>query len=96
MLRAIMPKVESLVLYLDHIAERGRDLFRVACERDLEGIVGKYAHGVYHIDGRTTSWIKVKYSGYSQMESRHELFDQRMIRRPRGRGRSMTPELKLV
>lgn len=38
-LLAIMPKVECRVLYLDHIAERGLDLFRVACERDLEGKV---------------------------------------------------------
>jgi hypothetical protein len=33
-LRRIMPLVESRVLYLDHIRERGRDLFRVACGRD--------------------------------------------------------------
>ncbi len=32
---AIMPPVECRELYLDHIAEGGRDLFRVACERDL-------------------------------------------------------------
>ena len=46
-----MPKVESRVLFLDSIAERGCDLFRVACERDLEGIVGKWAHGTYQSDG---------------------------------------------
>ncbi len=34
---AIMPPVECRELYLDHIAEGGRDLFRVACERDLAG-----------------------------------------------------------
>jgi len=31
--------------------QRGRDLFRVACERDLEGIVGKWAHGTYQTTG---------------------------------------------
>ena len=50
-LRAIMPRMESRVLYLDHIEQRGCDLFRAACARDLEGIVGKYAHGVYQSDG---------------------------------------------
>ena len=42
-LRAIMPKVELRVLYLDHVAGRGQDLFRAASERDLEGVIGKYA-----------------------------------------------------
>lgn len=32
---AHMPAVESRLLYLDHLAECGRDLFRVACERDF-------------------------------------------------------------
>jgi bifunctional non-homologous end joining protein LigD len=41
-LLAIMPAVECRALYLDHLAARGRDLFRVACERDLEGVVGKW------------------------------------------------------
>ena len=33
--------VECRVLFLDNIAERGCDLFRVAFEGDLEGIVEK-------------------------------------------------------
>jgi ATP-dependent DNA ligase len=60
---------------LEHVAARGRDLFRVACERDLEGIVGKCAHGTYHSEGRSTSWLKIKNAAYSQMEGRHELFE---------------------
>ena len=74
-LAAIMPKVECRVLFLDSIPERGRDLFRVACERDLEGIVGKWAHGTYQPDGSRTSWLKIKNPVYSQMVDRHELFD---------------------
>jgi bifunctional non-homologous end joining protein LigD len=81
-LLAIMPAVECRALYLDHVAERGRDLFRVACERDLEGIVGKWAHGTYQIGG-TTSWLKMKNPDYSQSVDRHELFQAR-----RGRGTS--------
>jgi len=75
----IMPGIECRLLYLDHIASRGADLFRVACERDLEGIVGKYAHGTYRTDGRATSWLKVKNRTYSQMEGRAELFDRRSV-----------------
>jgi bifunctional non-homologous end joining protein LigD len=59
-LRRILPAVESRLLYLDHIAERGCDLFRSACERDLEGIVAKWARGTYQTDGRRTSWLKIR------------------------------------
>ena len=75
-LRRIMPWVESRLRYLDHIERRGVDLFKVACERDLEGVVGKWADGSYLSDPRTTSWVKIKNPGYSQVEGRHELFDQ--------------------
>ena len=53
------------------------DLFRVACERDLEGVVGKWANGSYLSDARSTSWVKIKNSSYSQMEGRHEQFERR-------------------
>jgi bifunctional non-homologous end joining protein LigD len=76
-LRAIMPKVESRLLYVDHIAERGRDLFRAACDRDIEGIVAKWAHGTYQTDSRRTSWLKIKNAEYTQMRDRHELFESR-------------------
>lgn len=91
----ILPVVEGRVLYLDHIAERGRDLFRAACERDLEGIVAKWVHGTYQTGGRRTSWLKIKNPAYSQMEGRHELFSSRRRDRPR-RGAAIAPELQLV
>jgi bifunctional non-homologous end joining protein LigD len=74
-LRRIMPRVESRLQFMDHIEERGIDLFRVACDRDLEGIVGKWKGGSYSTDGRSTSWVKIKNPVYSQMEGRHELFN---------------------
>jgi bifunctional non-homologous end joining protein LigD len=82
-LLAVMPTIDCRVLYLDHLAERGRELFRVACERDLEGIVGKWAHGTYQTDGRSTSWVKIKNREYSQIRDRHELFS---TRQPGGAG----------
>jgi ATP-dependent DNA ligase len=69
-----MPRIETRLLYLDHIAERGRGLYRAACARDLESIVGKWAEGTYQSHGRCTSWVKVKNPKYSQMVDRHELF----------------------
>jgi len=32
-----MPAVECRLVYLDAIAQRGCEVFRVGCERDLEG-----------------------------------------------------------
>jgi len=44
-LRNIMPRVQSRLLYVDHLERRGCGLYHAACERDLEGIVGKWAKG---------------------------------------------------
>ena len=51
----IMPKVESRVLLMEHIGQRGCDLFAAACERDLEGIVAKWRLGCYTSEGNSTS-----------------------------------------
>jgi bifunctional non-homologous end joining protein LigD len=91
----IMPTIESRLLYLDQIVGRGCDLFRVACERDLEGIVAKWGRGTYRTDGRATSWLKIKNPEYSQMRERHELFASRGSEGAR-RGRAlMRPDLVL-
>lgn len=94
-LLAIMPTVQCPLLYLDHLAERGRDPFRVACAQDLEGIVGKWAHGTYQTDGRSTSWLKIKNPDYSQIRDRHELFSTRQPEGLRRRGLAFRPELRL-
>ena len=85
------------MLYLDHLAERGCDLFRVACERDLEGIVGKWTGGTYQTDGRNTSWVKVKNREYSQAVGRSDLFEARRSNETRGAsGASQRLELRLL
>jgi ATP-dependent DNA ligase len=90
----IMPTIETRLLYLDHIEHRGRDLFRAACERDLEGVVAKYARGTYRTDGRATSWLKIKNPQYTQMRDRHELLAARGVYGRRGRA-PMRPDLVL-
>jgi hypothetical protein len=42
-----VPRRDSRLLYVDHVGRRGRDLFHVVCNRDMEGIVGKLAHAPY-------------------------------------------------
>lgn len=45
MLRKIVPRRGARLLYVDHIEGPGEDLFRLTCERDLEGIVAKWKRG---------------------------------------------------
>jgi len=54
-LKRILPRRDSRLLYVDHIASRGFDLFREACRLDLEGVVGKWREGPYEADGVSTS-----------------------------------------
>jgi bifunctional non-homologous end joining protein LigD len=42
LLRKLLPRPSRSVLYVDHVAN-GTELFRVICERDMEGIVAKRA-----------------------------------------------------
>jgi ATP-dependent DNA ligase len=91
-----MPRAESRLRYVDHVRERGRDLYREACARDLEGIVAKWARGRYETDGVSTSWLKIKNPNYSQWEGRRELFEERRDRRQRRRSNWRAPVLRLA
>ncbi|HTZ99745.1 MAG TPA: DNA ligase D [Candidatus Aquilonibacter sp.] len=50
---------DSLIRYSDHEVEKGRELFELARDRGLEGIIGKQLHSVYP-EGRTKAWLKFK------------------------------------
>jgi bifunctional non-homologous end joining protein LigD len=91
----VMNRVQSRVRYVDHIRSDGIRFFELACERDLEGIVAKYARGTYRSDDYATSWIKVKNPRYSQAEGRAELFDQRRSVEQKPRERVRAPILLL-
>jgi bifunctional non-homologous end joining protein LigD len=95
-LREIMPRIESRLLYVDHLEARGLALFRAACERDLEGIVGKWREGRYETDGMSTSWVKIKNPGYTHMVGRRELFEQRRDERQQRRRNWRSPMLCLT
>ena len=64
-------------------------------ERDLEGIVAKWAHGTYQRDRRRTSGLKIKNPEYSQIEGRAELFNQRADARRAVKIRTTAPALAL-
>jgi bifunctional non-homologous end joining protein LigD len=78
---------ETRLRLLGHVPARGRDLFRLVCDHDAEGVVAKWSGGTYHVDGRTTSWLKIKNPSYSQAVGRHEAFE--------GRGSSRRPAVPM-
>ncbi|MBI4463015.1 MAG: ATP-dependent DNA ligase, partial [Acidobacteria bacterium] len=47
------------IRYCDHQVEQGRELFRMAAEARLEGIIGKHAASRY-VSGRSPQWLKFK------------------------------------
>jgi ATP-dependent DNA ligase len=60
------------VLYVDRV-ESGSGLFRVICERDMEGVVAKQASDRPTPDA--TTWVKIKNRRYSQAIGREDFFD---------------------
>jgi ATP-dependent DNA ligase len=74
LLRKLLPRRSQSVLYVEHV-ESGTDLFRVICERDMEGIVAKQANARYTPEA--TTWVKIKNQQYSQAVGREDFFDRR-------------------
>jgi predicted Zn finger-like uncharacterized protein len=61
------PHRGSRLLYIDHVGRRGYDLFRVVCDRDMEGILGRLAHAPYLT--HPSSWVNVITPTYSQLRA---------------------------
>jgi bifunctional non-homologous end joining protein LigD len=50
---------DSTIRFSDHELEKGKELYDLALEKQLEGILGKRIDSFYP-EGRTTSWLKFK------------------------------------
>lgn len=85
----VMPRIETRLLYLDNLHERGVELFPGRGQAGSRGYRGKVGEGHVRTDGRATSWLKIKNPNYSQAEDRHELFERRRSKYER-RGRRAT------
>jgi bifunctional non-homologous end joining protein LigD len=57
-LQTVLAKT-NLVRFSDHYPEKGRDLFQVAGQSGLEGILAKKRDSVYH-EERSNDWLKIK------------------------------------
>jgi bifunctional non-homologous end joining protein LigD len=74
LLRKLLPRKAHAIRYVEHVAN-GTDLFRVICDRDMEGVVAKQASA--HYTPEATTWVKIKNREYSQAVGRHDFFDRR-------------------
>lgn len=54
-----LPK-SSIILYCDHIEEKGKAFFKSVVKKDLEGIIAKKADSHYVEGIRTKEWLKIK------------------------------------
>ena len=51
-LRRLVRRRPSMLRYAEHVGRRKCDLFRVICDRDMEGDVAKLAHAPYVVTVR--------------------------------------------
>jgi bifunctional non-homologous end joining protein LigD len=72
LLRKLLPRKPHAVVYVQHVTS-GTDLFRVICERDMEGVVAKQASARYTPEA--TTWVKIKNRQYSQAVGREDFFE---------------------
>jgi bifunctional non-homologous end joining protein LigD len=68
-LRDVLPHCPQL-LFVDYIEALGEELFELACQCDLEGIVAKHRASRYSVADGNPPWIKIRNRGYSQMTGR--------------------------
>jgi bifunctional non-homologous end joining protein LigD len=73
-LRRVVPKQGERLLYCDHIETDGEQLFQLAFEQDLEGIVAKRRGDPYLAEH--AQWLKIRNHSYSQWVGREELFER--------------------
>jgi hypothetical protein len=95
-LRGIMPRIDSRLLYVDHLHARGSTLFHAACKRDLEEIIGTWRNGRDETDEISTCRVKIRNPTYLQMTGRRELFEARRDPRQERRRDWRRPEPRVA
>jgi bifunctional non-homologous end joining protein LigD len=59
-LESILPEDDSVIKFSDHIEEKGKELFELATQRGLEGIMAKKSDSTYTTNFRSKLWLKIK------------------------------------
>jgi bifunctional non-homologous end joining protein LigD len=73
-LRSVVPAIGGQLLYCDHVEHDGEALFRLACEQDLEGIVGKNKRSPYLLE--QGNWLKIRNRNTPNGRDGKKLFDR--------------------
>jgi bifunctional non-homologous end joining protein LigD len=60
LLKKLLPKRSKILLYSDHVKERGVAFFEAARSQHLEGIMAKKADSLYRPGTRSGEWLKIK------------------------------------
>ena len=58
-LKLVLPK-SKIIKYSDHIVKHGKGFYKVALQKDLEGIMAKNSQSLYYSGRRTKEWLKIK------------------------------------
>lgn len=61
LLKELLPKNNKVIKYSDHVTGKGEEFFKIAQDKDLEGIMAKKADSLYKPGVRTTEWLKIKH-----------------------------------
>ena len=59
LLKELIPGLDN-ILYCEHIAESGVELFKEVTKLNIEGIIAKKADSRYYENTRSQSWLKIK------------------------------------
>ncbi len=60
LLQSIIPEDDSVIKFSDHIEAKGKEFFKLATDRGLEGIMAKKSDSTYTTNFRTKQWLKIK------------------------------------
>lgn len=61
LLRSVVKEENNKFAVSRYIEEKGKDLYELAKQKNLEGVVAKKKDSRYYFDKRTKDWVKIKY-----------------------------------
>jgi bifunctional non-homologous end joining protein LigD len=62
-LRKLIPRDHPQLKYIDHLADKGVEMFKFATAMGMEGVVGKRSDSPY-VAGRSRLWLRSKQPGF--------------------------------
>jgi len=58
-LQNLVPQSDAII-FSDHIIGKGKEFFKLALKKGLEGVMAKDMQSEYYLDHRSKSWLKIK------------------------------------